>query len=163
MEILLNQIIFQIINFGIIMFVLAKFLYKPILSILDQRSQKVSQGVKAAEENLKAQEEIDTKVKQEMKKAQTEANAILKNSQKSAKKQADDIISEAKKEASKVLAKERKSLESSLEADRKKLESEFVDSVTQTSKQLLGQYLSTAEQKKIIEAQIKELKGFSFQ
>src|SRR3989338_593740 len=38
----------QAVNFLVLLFILNKFLYKPVLKTLDQRKQKVSQSLKAA-------------------------------------------------------------------------------------------------------------------
>jgi len=161
-EILFPQILFQIINFGIIVVVLFKFLYKPILKILDQRSQKVTQGLQAAEANLKAQEEMDKTVQAELKKARAEAINITKAAKKDADKEALEIVAQAKADAKKVLAKERSSLETSFAEEKKRLEADFTSMVTQTTKELLSEYLSEAEQQKIIAAQIKDLKNYHF-
>jgi len=161
-NIVLNQIIFQIINFSIILFVLVKFLYKPILKILAQRSQKIEDGVKAAEKNVKDQEEMDENVKSELNKARKDADKITKDSQKSADAEATEIIAKAKLDAKKVLGKERQAMEASLDQEKKRLEGDFVQMVTQTSEELLQKYLTKKDQQQIISSQIKELKSIKF-
>lgn len=163
MEILFPQILFQIVNFGIIVAVLYKFLYKPILKILDQRSQKVSQGLQAAEANLKAQEELDDKVKSELKQTQSEASKVIKSAKTDAEKQAQEILAKARGEASTIVAKERAGMEASFTQEKKQMEADFAAMVTQTTKELLTTYLTDSEQKKIIEHQIKDLKNYHFQ
>lgn len=163
MEILFPQILFQIVNFGIIVAVLYKFLYKPILKILDQRSQKVSQGLQAAEANLKAQEELDDKVKSELKQAQSEASKVIKSAKTDAEKQAQEILAKARGEATTIIAKERAGMEASFAQEKKQMEADFAAMVTQTTKELLTTYLTDSEQKKIIEHQIKDLKNYHFQ
>lgn len=163
MEILFPQILFQIVNFGIIVAVLYKFLYKPILKILDQRSQKVSQGLQAAEANLKAQEELDDKVKSEIKQAQSEASKVVKSAKTDAEKQAQEILAKAREQAGAIVAKERASMEASFSQEKKQMEADFAAMVTQTTKELLATYLTDSEQKKIIDHQIKDLKNYHFQ
>src|SRR3989337_2314560 len=57
----LKLIIIQIINFGLLLFLLTKFLYKPILRILDERKNKIEESLanaqKIAEEKVKLEEE----------------------------------------------------------------------------------------------------------
>ncbi|MBD3251963.1 F0F1 ATP synthase subunit B [Candidatus Uhrbacteria bacterium] len=40
----------QLINFAIIIFVLTKWVYKPLIKVMEERKQKIEQGVKHAEE-----------------------------------------------------------------------------------------------------------------
>ena len=57
MEINLYQVLFQIFNFGVVMYLLNKVLYKPVLKMLDERAKKINEGMALADKNLKAAEE----------------------------------------------------------------------------------------------------------
>jgi len=59
MEINFFQIIFQIINFTILLLLLKKFLYKPILKILKQRAQKIEEGIEAAEKSIEERDKLE--------------------------------------------------------------------------------------------------------
>lgn len=161
MDIQISQILFQILNFSIVLFVLNKYLYKPILSILDQRRKKIESGLTAAEENIKSQEEFETTKKQVLSKAHKEAAIIISEAKKTAQKESSIVLEKAKASASKVLSKDRKALESSMDMERKELEKQFSKLVTLTTEQLLKKYLSVADQKKIISSQLKDLKKVS--
>ena len=41
----LPGLITQIVSFGILFFILSKLLYKPLVSMLDQRAEKISEGL----------------------------------------------------------------------------------------------------------------------
>jgi len=58
------NLFWQIVNFGLLMFVLTKVLYKPILHKLDERAKLIKDGLTAAQDNLKKQEEADQKRQQ---------------------------------------------------------------------------------------------------
>ncbi len=159
MDIQLNQIIFQIINFGIVFAVLVKFLFKPVQNILEQRAQKIEEGLKAAEQNVKAQNEIQAKKEEVLQKARKEASEIKKEAKSKAEKEAAEIISSAKKEAKKILDKEREALVASIESERKSMQNSIAQLVTETTQALLKRYLSDKEQQQIIEKQIQDLKN----
>ena len=59
MDINIWQVLFQAFNFGVILLVLNKFLYKPIQKVLDDREKKINAGLAAAEASLKAQDEVE--------------------------------------------------------------------------------------------------------
>ncbi|GAB1401737.1 F0F1 ATP synthase subunit B [Elusimicrobiota bacterium] len=100
----------QILNFLILFFILKFFLYKPIMAMLDERSQKIKQGLDDAENAKKALQEADLQKIGILKVAKTDADKILENTKNTAqnlkqktiddaKKQSVDIVSEAKKQA----------------------------------------------------------------
>jgi F-type H+-transporting ATPase subunit b len=74
----------QFINFGIALFVLYRFAYKPILGVIEKRQELVARGVKDAEA-----------AKEEREKIERDRTEILKD----ARSQADDIVSDLKKRA----------------------------------------------------------------
>src|SRR3989344_8342526 len=80
----------QIVNFLVILFILKKYLYKPILDILNKRQNAVEEGIRNAE---------DARIKLE--KAVIEEKNILKEAQAAAKKiiedARDDAITSVKK------------------------------------------------------------------
>lgn len=159
MEIHIDQIIFQIINFSIIVLVLYKLVYGPVLKVLEQRSKKIEDGIKAAEKNLKVQGEIEEQKKDALTEARRQATSITKQTKKDAEVQAQEIIAKAKADAKTILDKERKAMEANLDQERMRLEKEFAALVTKTTAELLKKHLTTADQKKIIDAQINDLKS----
>ena len=127
MDIQISQIIFQIINFTIILVILKKLIYKPILNILDNRAAKIKEGLDAAEKNIDLQDELEqekTKLLQDankksqeiIKEAKLEANQIVSQAQLDAKKQAKQIVSKEKQAFESIKAKQAKDLEQNLAA-----------------------------------------------
>ncbi|MCL4418553.1 F0F1 ATP synthase subunit B [Patescibacteria group bacterium] len=97
----------QIVNFLIIFYVLKRFLYKPVLSVLRKREQEIKDGLKQAEEGKKALENALQTEKEILKKAQNQAQKILEDAklqaletsrqtQENARKRAEEMLSNAK-------------------------------------------------------------------
>src|SRR3990167_3215932 len=79
----------QIVNFLIILFLLKKFFYKPIVKLLEDRKKKIEESLKNAdliEERLKKTEEKSAQIIEE------------------ARRNSQNLISESKKEADRILA-----------------------------------------------------------
>lgn len=161
MDISFPAIIFQAINFGVVAFVIWKFLLGPIQKVLEERSIRVEQGAKAAEANLKKEQEMDKRVKQELQASRDEAREIIAQGKKQAEKEATAILEKARQQAKKSLEGEQRAFEAKMHKEAKDLESKMADLVTQATKQVLAGSLTDAEQKKIIDSQLKQLKGMS--
>ena len=94
-------LIAQIVNFLILLFVLYKFAYGPVLRMLDERTKKIEKGMKDAEASGKKLEEIAAKEKGILDEAKNQAKEIVKRSEDAAVKQAEEIVITAKDQTQK--------------------------------------------------------------
>jgi F-type H+-transporting ATPase subunit b len=95
-------LIAQAINFGVLLLVLWYFLYRPVLKVLDERKQKVAQGVLDAKEATEKLLRADTDASETMKGAEKEADAILSSARDSASIEKARIVKEAELRAVKI-------------------------------------------------------------
>lgn len=87
----------QIINFLVILYVLKRFLYKPLFNTFKKRESLVKETVENAEEARKALEKAQKEETKVLKKAKETANQMLKD----AKEQGEAFIKQAQEEAQK--------------------------------------------------------------
>lgn len=158
MEIEVTQILLQILNFGVLAIVLAKFLFKPILDILDARRSKIDSGLKAAEKSLRDQEAMQEKLAAELKKADQKAAKILAEARDEGKKLSAQLLAEARAEAAKQLDKQKASFMASLAEEEKALKGRVADLVVETTTKVLGNALKSADLKKITKQALTDLK-----
>lgn len=161
MDIQFPQILFQILNFGLVAFVLTKFLYKPIVKILEQRADKVEEGIRAADKSLKTEAELKTQAEAIINQAKKESKQILTEAKKEASALVANITQKARAEAKKALEKEKASLKDTLKRERQTAESELTTFVTQLTQKILADGLSVKDQQAIIASQIKTIKSIS--
>ena len=162
MEIQPIQILLQMVNFGLVVFVLVKFLYNPISKVLEARSEKIKEGMDSAEKNIAEKQKLDSLIKTELAKARKDAAKLLSDTKKQAETEAQEIISTAKAQAKKAASNEQESFDTMLAEAKQKAEKEIKQLVTATTAQVLKNGLTEAEQHKIIESQIKLLKEVKF-
>lgn len=100
----------QIINFVIIFFVLKKIMYKPVMEIINKRTQEIKKGLKDKEDAeallLKA-EEKETEIIQ---KAQKRAEKIIEDAKLEAKETKTQIEESARKDAERMLTQARETI-----------------------------------------------------
>ena len=80
------EIILQIINFGILYWLLKKFLAKPMAKFLSDRSNLIKHNIETSELNKKKSEELLAQQKETLKSAQVEAQTIRKKAEDAAQK-----------------------------------------------------------------------------
>ncbi len=147
----------QVVNFLILLFILKKFLYKPILKVLDERKNKIATSLKNAEEIERKLLETEEKADKILKKTLDEAQIILNNSNKSAaqiiedgQKSALEIVNKANEEAKKVIQIERVQLQ-------QEIKEHTADLVALVFEKIIGKKVNLQDQKEFIEKEIKNL------
>lgn len=153
----LPQLLTQVVNFTIMVFILTKFLYKPILKTLEERKRKIEEGLKFTE---KVKEEIEKTEKNRQEiidKAKTEARQIIEETKNSAKRLESEIITKAHKEAEEILIKGRKELEQEKIEMEKAVSKHTVDIAAHMVEKLLNKMLSKEDHEALIEKKLREI------
>ena len=147
----------QIINFCIVAFLLYKFAFKPVLATIEERQQKIADGLQYAEEMKSKLAESQKKQIEVLKEAQKDAQKIIEEARTSAKVHLEAQARETSGKIETMLNKARKA--SSLEREKMLSEarSDIAMLVVQTSAKVLGKELSDKEKSTFSESAAKEL------
>ncbi len=98
----LGYLLFQIFNFTIICILLYAWAYKPILRMLDNRKQKIAQGLEDARIASEARANAEQDAAKIMAEAQNKANQVIRESTERAEAAALEIRATAEAEAGKA-------------------------------------------------------------
>lgn len=148
----LKLLIAQAVNFVILLLVLRKFLYGPIVKMLCDRKEKVEQGIKDAERADKALDEATTQSKKILGEATQESNKIVASAKKQIEQETHKQLAAAKDSASEIVnrAKEQAKLEQErIISNAKK---EIADLVVAVSEKILSEKTDKSDINKAIEA-----------
>lgn len=151
------NIIAQAFSFTVVALILWYFAFKPVLATIEERQQKISAGLKYAEDMkaqlAAAQQESAALVKS----AQVEANRIIEESRKTAKDFADRAQKDATDRANDLINK----AQQAIELERKKMiaeaRTEIARLVVVTTERVLAKKLSDADRSGYNEAAAREL------
>ncbi|MGM0689463.1 MAG: hypothetical protein ACQESO_07760 [Bacillota bacterium] len=91
-------IMFQIINFLILVFLLRYFLYGPIIRAMDDREQKIVEREEEAERQKKEAEEESLDYRQKKEELEEQEEEIIEKAREKAEKEKRDLLKEARKE-----------------------------------------------------------------
>ena len=147
----------QILNFLLMVFILTKILYKPILKMLDERKKKIEEGLKYTEKMQLEMMKLEKKKAEILDKAHEEAKKIVEEGKKAGKNLEADIIRLAHEEAKHVIESGKKEVNSEKAKMLKTLHRETIDiSITMVEK-ILKDVLSPEDQKSIIDKKLKQI------
>lgn len=151
----------QIINFLIVFFVLKKFLYKPVMELLNKRQATIKEGMKQAEEARIKLEKVVIEEKNILRNAQLHAKKIIEDSKVEAIEITKKVNDNTKKQTEKMLKDAKDQIvRESLEAEKRlavntsKLAASFLQKA-------LSEFFSAKEQKEVLTNALKQLKKTS--
>lgn len=158
MEIDIKQVLLQLLNFGILVAVFSKFLFKPILKVLDARAKKIADGQLAAEQSLKLAAEQEKKLTEKLTEAGKKAASIINEAKAESKKLGVELIAQAKATAALELIKQKEVFHKELEKDEQALKNRLADLVVETTKKVLADSLKPGDLQAITTKEIAKLK-----
>ncbi len=98
----------QAVNFGVLLFLLAKFVYRPILAMLAKRRHDIEKGVRFTKEAQESRDRADATAAERMREAQASALAIVTGAEETAKIRKEEIAQEAVKKSEAIVADARR-------------------------------------------------------
>lgn len=147
----------QIINFGIIVVVLTKLLYKPILAMLEKRKKEIEEGLAITERMRMEEEKLNSRKEKLFSEARKEARIIIEDAKKLGKDAEREIIALAHKEATDIAQKAKREADATHESLEGDLRREAVELAAAMAKRLVGSILSPADQHKLIAKHLADL------
>lgn len=148
----------QIVNFTLLLYLLKRFLYKPILSMLRKREEKIKEGLESAARG----EELLVKAKEEEKKilvrASEEANTVVTKTRDQAAKMEQELFTKAKKESDEMLSHARVQIEAQKKQAEREVERKVVDSAVEVLANILPKVLTKEDHVRILASSEKMLR-----
>ncbi len=131
-------ILIQMVNFIVLIFVLNKILYKPILKILEERDERISGGQQKVKELEGAIQGMLKDYTDKIYKGRVNALEAKNVAKKEAVGKANEIINDARKKAEEIILQVRSEIVREVGKARKELESELGSMAASIAKQVLG-------------------------
>ena len=92
----------QLFNFGVVLFILWRFVYRPLMRLMDERSAEISTGLANAKEASAALERATSERETVLRDARSEAQALLKETAEKAEELRKTHLQETKQEIEKL-------------------------------------------------------------
>jgi F-type H+-transporting ATPase subunit b len=153
----LPTLIAQMVNFCLVAFVLYKFAVKPIAATLDERQQKIADGLQYAEEMKTQLAEAERERAEKIKQAAADAQKILTESREQSKEMIEQKTQEAAAQAEAIIRKASEATELERQKMLSDVRQEVARLVVATSSKVLSRDLSDAEKTNFSESAAKEL------
>lgn len=145
----------QIVNFLVLLFVLYKFAYGPVLKLLNERTSKIEKGLKDAEDAGKKLSEMAEKEKEVLVEARKEAQEIITKAEAVAVKSKDEIMANAKQQSEKVFADAQKKIETERDKMMEDVKKQVAELVAMAAEKVIGEKIDDKKDRELIEKAIE--------
>lgn len=133
----------QLCNLFLQIFLIKKFLFKPVNEMLEKRRAKADAEIKEAQQAKEEAEAVKSEYESNMSEARAQANELIATAKKTADQQTEEMLKEAAAEAAAIRAK----AEKDIEQEKKKAVNEIRDEIGGIAMEIAG---------KVIEREISE-------
>ena len=148
-------IFWTLITFLVLLFILKKFAWKPILSAVSEREQGIRDALASAVEARKEMENLQADNERILKEARVEREAMLKEARELKNKMIDDAKQDAKLEASKLITQAKAAIEAEKKATIADLRSQVAKISISIAEKVVREELSNTEkQEKLVESML---------
>ena len=152
--------VWTILTFLLLVFVLAKFAWKPLLKMLKDREDMVRSSLEDAEKAKSELERLNEESEAIMAKARSEAQSILADGKAAAEKVKDDIIAKSKEQANKIREDAGNQIQVEKDKAISEIKKEVVNLTLSVAEKLIRKNLSDADNKSLIEESLKKVQTY---
>ena len=151
------KLAFQVINFLILLYLLNRFLFKPILARLDQRSSTISRGLEDAEAAARDRELARPEREAAVAEARKEANEMIARANKIAEDTRNEILTSARDEAEKISRRAREEIVAEKEKAMAEIRAQVADLALAAAGKLIRREMDGPTQRRLVEEFLAEV------
>jgi len=153
-----GQIITQIIGFLIAVIILKKFAWKPLLSMLEERRNKIKAEFDNIGEERKKTEKLSADYQTKLKEIDSLARVKIQEAAREGQKMANEIKESARNEAREIVTKTREGIVRDLEKANVQLRDDVIKMALQLTEKLIVEKLDAKKDKELVARFVDEMK-----
>jgi F-type H+-transporting ATPase subunit b len=151
--------IWTLVTFFLVVFILSKTAWKPIISGLNAREGKIKSDLERAEKSQKDAEELRLKFEAQLTQAQKTIQDMMKQARDDAEKSRAHLVESAKAEAERIMQKGRQELAGETEKLKAELQQDVVGLSVAIAEKLLQKSVDQKVQETVLKESFKNLSG----
>lgn len=146
----IGQIVTHIIGFLIAVFLLKKFAWKPLLSILEERRSKIKSEFDNIEDEKRKVDDLLSDYQTKLKEIDSLARVKIQEAARDGQKLANEIKENARKESKDILTRAREEIQMDVDKAKVQLKNDLVNMTIRATEKLIRERLDEEKDKKLI-------------
>ncbi len=153
----LGQMIVSAIAFFILLGLLSKLAFPPVLKMLEERQKKIRDSIEKAEETRMEAERLLAEYKKQLADARAEAHSIAEQGKKVGESMKEDIVAKAREEAQVMIAKATEEIGAEKRKAMEELQEGIAALTVAAASRVVAKELTEADHKRLIEEYVAEI------
>jgi F-type H+-transporting ATPase subunit b len=147
---------FQVVNFLIVLYLLNRFLFRRVLTIIDERQNRITTGLENAEAAARDRELARAEREAAVAEARTEGQAMVARASKAAEAARDEILATARTEAARLTEQARNEIVAERDRAIAELRGQVADLALDAATQLVRAQMDGPTQRRLVEGFLAE-------
>ncbi|CAK0742330.1 ATP synthase Fo complex subunit b [Gammaproteobacteria bacterium] len=147
----------QILTFGILVWFVQRFLWGPLTALLEERKQKIAEGLAMAERGRHEKELAEFRARDLLRDAKDAAAEIIESAQRRAGEIVDEAKSTARVEGDRILSSARSDAESEFLQARERLRAQVGSLAVMAAERILQKEIDSAAHREILDGFSRQL------
>lgn len=149
--------IWSIITFLVLLALLAKFVWKPLISALDRREDRIRESLEDARKAKEEAERISEEYDRMVARARAEAQAIVKEGKAAGDRLKEELVAKAKDESVRIRADVEKQIEAEKQSALSEIRQEVVTISLQVASKIIGKNLTKKDNLSLIQESLDRI------
>jgi F-type H+-transporting ATPase subunit b len=150
-------VFWTVVTFILLLLILKKFAWKPILSALDQRESAIKESLERAEKVQEDANKVLEDNKAKLAEAEQESKRMIDQSREYAEKLKEQLIAESKEQAKKIVDDAKQEIEIEKEAAFNSLKAQIVDIAVKAAEKILKENIDKRKNDDIVKNYINDI------
>jgi F-type H+-transporting ATPase subunit b len=146
----LGFFLFQLLNFGILFFLLYRFAWSRVTKLLDERAERIAQGLEDARAAEEARENAERERDKLLRQAQAEGQKALEEARQRGEEQGKQATQEARQEAEQIRTQARTQAEVERNRSLGEARDQIVDLAMAAAERLIGEALDDKKHRTVV-------------
>lgn len=152
----LPGLVAQFVNFLVLLVLLRLFLWGPIMRLLDERKQKIQEGLQRSQEAATAAAASEQEARRITEEARAEGREAVARAQETAQRLREELEQQARAQADQIVARARDDIQRERDQAVQQLRSEFASLTILAAERVIGQSLDQQAHQRLIDEVIVE-------
>ncbi len=152
----LPVLVAQIVNFTILLVILRLVAWGPLMRMMDQRTERIREGLQAAEQSKEHAAQAEQEVAGQLEEARRQGQALVAQAQEAATRLQEEARNQARREAEQLLERARNEIQLERDQAIAELRKEFAELTVLAAEKVISQSLDRQAHQRLIDEVLAE-------
>ena len=150
------SLIVFLVNFLLVLGALYLFAFKPILRMLDQRSERIRESLEAADQARQDAADSESRIQEQLQEARREGQRLLEQAREIAEKYREDEMGKARESAEAFIARARQDIQQERDGAIDEVKTHFALLAIQAAERVIDKSLDAEAHRELIDRVLQE-------